>query len=719
MQKIILLLLLAFTSIAATAQQQIRFIIKDKTTQTALPAATVHVKGSKQMVLADSAGGVFLIVSTQEKITIVFSHIGYETTEKEISLPVQSIIEIFLQSAGEEEEEIIITSTRSTRSIRNIPTRVEFIAGEELDEKANMKPGDIRMLLTESTGIQTQQTSATSANSSIRIQGMDGRYTQILKDGFPLYSGAAGGLGLLQIPPLDLKQAEFIKGSSSTLYGGGAIAGLVNLISKTPTAERELKLLLNGTSAAGLDLSLFYGKRFNKFGLTLFASRNSNAAYDPAKINLSAIPEFQRYTINPRLFFYPSDKTKIVFGVNAVIEDRLGGNMDYIKKTNNSGYFERNETKRFSSQFSLDHDFGICSHLTVKQSVNYYNRVITSPGYLFDGKQLSTFSEINYSRHDEIAEWVAGVNLWTEDFTEKQTTITPLRNYRQVTTGGFIQNVLRIKEWLHLETGLRGDYVKDYGFAVLPRISVLFKTTANFSSRIGAGLGYKAPTIFTEESERLQYKQVLPINSAINKLEKSYGVNADFNYKTNFFDEVSFSINHLFFYTRVNNPLMLKGNSGFNYSFININGHLDTRGTETNIKIGYHDFKLFLGYTFTDTEIHEGNSKTANPLTPRNRINSVLMYEAEDKWKLGVEAYYFSKQQLTDGLTGKPYWIFGFMAERLWKKFSIYINFENFTDSRQTRFDTIYTGPVTSPVFRDIYAPLDGFVVNGGLKLKL
>ena len=95
------------------------------------------------------------------------------------------------------------------------------------------------------------------------------------------------------------------------------------------------------------------------------------------------------------------------------------------------------------------------------------------------------------------------------------------------------------------------------------------------------------------------------------------------------------------------------------------------------------------------------------------------MYEVEDKWKLGAEAYYFSKQQLTDGLTGKPYWICGFMAERLWEKFSVFINFENFTDSRQTKFDTIYTGSVTSPVFRDIYAPLDGFVVNGGLKLKL
>src|SRR4051812_34910811 len=88
---------------------------------------------------------------------------------------------------GEDLEEVQVSTTRSSRSIQDIPTRIEFIAGEELDEKANMKPGDIRMMLSESTGIQTQTTSATSGNSSIRIQGLDGRYTQILKDGFPMF----------------------------------------------------------------------------------------------------------------------------------------------------------------------------------------------------------------------------------------------------------------------------------------------------------------------------------------------------------------------------------------------------------------------------------------------------------------------------------------------------------------------------------------------------
>lgn len=619
-------------------------------------------------------------------------------------------------------DEVVISTTRSSRTISNTPTRLEVISGEELDEKGNMKPGDIRLILSESTGIQTQQTSATSANSSIRIQGLDGRYTQVLKDGFPLYSGAASGLGLLQIPPLDLKQVEVVKGSASTLYGGGAIAGLVNLISKTPRNEREFNLLLNGTSAGGLDASGFFSERFGKAGITIFAARNANSPYAPGRSIFTAIPEFERFTFNPKLFLYFKEGATLSFGLNSSFEDRLGGDMQYVdgERGNTDRYFERNKTERMSTQLSFSYPVSEKAKFNVKNSLSYFNRSIGIPTYFFKGKQYGSFTEANYVHTGEKLEWIGGLNLWTDEFKEDMQPGFPARDYTQTTAGAFVQLNFKAAEWIELESGFRSDYVVDYGIALLPRVSALFKLNHQLTSRLGMGMGYKAPTIFTEESERIQYRGVLPVSSDANRLEKSYGANWDVNYNTTAFDDaVTFSINQMFFYTYLNHPLTLEPMGDRNYRFENIGGHIDSRGMETNLKITYADLKLFLGYSLTDAKIHSGDLKIQNPLTAKHRLNNVLMYELDEKWKLGLEGYYFSKQKLGDGLTGKQYWMFGFMAEKLWERFSLYINFENFTDRRQTRFDSIYTGPSTQPVFRDIYAPLDGFVVNGGIKFRL
>jgi iron complex outermembrane receptor protein len=383
-------------------------------------------------------------------------------------------------------------------------------------------------------------------------------------------------------------------------------------------------------------------------------------------------------------------------------------------------YFERNKTNRLSTQLAFDHQFREGSHVAVKNSVNVFNRRISIPEYTFEGKQLSSYTEATYSRQLDNMDWIAGLNVYTDNFREEQTDTIPRRNYDQNTIGAFIQNTWKTNAWLQLESGLRGDYVVDYGFMLLPRISALFKLSPKVSSRLGGGLGYKTPTIFTEETERIQYKSVLPVSPDNNKLERSFGGNFDVNYRTELFDDkVSFSINQLFFYTRINDPLLLRSAPGNLFRLENADGYIDTKGWETNVKIGYGDFKLFLGYTFTDAQLNENGIKRQNPLTARHRLNNVLMYEVEEKWKIGLEAYYYSKQELSDGTTGKSYWICGFMAEKIWERFSLFVNFENFLDTRQTRFDTIYTGTVANPVFRDIYAPLDGFVVNGGLKLRL
>jgi len=721
----VILILSLLGMVSMHAQNSLDLVVKDSLNDEPLIGVTAMLVSLNKGAISDEMGRIHMEDIPNGTFQLKLSYIGYATVERNLTFPLDEKAQgqVFsLIPQTEEMEEVTLISTRSSRTIEDIPTRVEVIAGEELSEKGNMKPGDIRMLLNESTGIRTQQTSATSYNSSIRIQGLDGKYTQLLRDGFPLYSGFASGLSLMQIAPLDLKQVEVIKGSSSTLYGGGAIAGLVNLISKKPEEEPELSFMANGTSALGLDLSGFYSQKSDKVGTTVFASYNLGTPYDPANISLTAIPEFDRLTLNPKLYLYLGEDTELLLGINAIWEDRLGGNMDYVKgEAVTDPYFESNETERLSTQLGFKHSFNARNRLEVKNSFSFYDRTIEIPDFTFSGYQRSSFSELNFSTNTpNDVEWVFGANLWTEYFNDTREDQTGALDQSYQIFGLFAQNVWPIDETLSLETGLRADFHSDYGAMALPRLSVLYEPNRALTFRLGGGMGYKTPTVFTEDAERVQFRDVLPINVDQAELERSLGGNFDVNYKWVPLPGMTMSINTLLFYTKINDPMTLVANDNGLYEFQQYGGYVDTRGAEVNLKIKYGDFNLFTGYTHANVKQHENGMESDFPLVAKHRLNNVLMFEKEDNLWVGLEAYYYSPQKLGNGDTGQSYWIVGLMSEkRLGEHVSVFLNFENFLDTRQTKFGSIYSGNLSDPQFLDIYAPVDGFVVNGGFKIRL
>ncbi|HJD76146.1 MAG TPA: carboxypeptidase-like regulatory domain-containing protein, partial [Bacteroides reticulotermitis] len=189
--KYILTLFLAFSSTVILAQNMLRVKLIDCETEEPLIGANVVLQNTSNGTSSNTEGLAILANIPNGKQKVQITYTGYEKTIKQFVFPLESDEPIVIKIEPNEEalQEVVIASTRGTRTFKDIPSRIEFINDEELGEKGVMKPGDIRMLLNESTGIMTQQTSAISGNSSIRIQGLDGRYTQILKDGFPVFSG--------------------------------------------------------------------------------------------------------------------------------------------------------------------------------------------------------------------------------------------------------------------------------------------------------------------------------------------------------------------------------------------------------------------------------------------------------------------------------------------------------------------------------------------------
>jgi iron complex outermembrane receptor protein/outer membrane receptor for ferrienterochelin and colicins len=584
-----------------------------------------------------------------------------------------------------------------------------------------MRPANVSMVLNESTGIKVQQTSATTQTQSVRIQGLDGRYTQLLKDGFPAFGGFSGSLSLLDILPLDIRQVEIIKGPAATFYGGGAIAGVVNFVSREPGEEPYTSLIFNQTSAGGTDFSAFDSRKVGRHGYTVLGSLNRQGAYDVDGDDFTELPRTNSLTFSPRLFFDLGGRTRLTVGNSTTRQTREGGDVFVIDGRADAlhRYFERNESLRNVTTLRFERGFEGGRSLVARQSFAYFRREIEVPDYLFGGRQFDSYTDVSYFHPAGRHALVLGFNGVYDSFREGRGGggLLP-RDESRATVGGYFQDSFEVTKKLSLEAGFRLDRVKGYGLFPLPRVSALYRFTERLSSRAGFGFGYKAPSIFTEEAETLLFRGVLPVGGAL-KAERSRGGTLDVNYRGAWGGKFSYALNQMLFYTEIEDPLvLLPAAAGGAYRFENARRPVRSAGFETNVRASYDLVKLFAGYTFTRARAEYLAGDRTLPLTPRSRLNSALLFEREGNFKAGVEAYYTGRQTLTDRTRARPFWVFGLFGEKSFGKYAIFFNAENVTDTRQSRFGAVVLPPHQQPAFAEIYTHTEGRVFNGGIKIK-
>lgn len=727
----ILLSLFFFFSLNLFAQNEYHFLVRDDEADEPLVGATVILKGTTYGVLTDTDGNAVLNDIPNGEQTFVFSYVGFKRQEITITFPVDELDLHIVSMVPAEMDEVIIEATRANKSVSNLPTRTEVLT-EEIDEAASMEPSRIAHLITHSTGIQVQTTSAGSNGAVVRFQGLQGRYSQILKDGFPLYGGLSGSLDILQIPPLDLRQVEYIKGSASTLYGGGAIGGLINLLTKRPDAE-EILLHVNLSHIGAKDFNGFFSKRFGKWGVTNLASAHFHSAYDPDDDGFADIPEVRKLNFNPKVYFYPDESSEVWFGANIQHETRAGGQVfnDFPDSTN--FYSDNQETDRYVTQLFATKRWGLGSSVTFKNSISSLDRELSivqdtnATTAFFKGNQFNAFTELNYNLNREKHNFTLGMNIYNDRFFEERfDTLTP-RDQTISTFGVFANHLWDITSRFAVESGLRADGARAVSrlssmqseFFVLPRLSALYKINMNFSVRLGGGMGYRMPTIFNEESEPFGYMNIQPIDYSAVEPERSYGGNFDFKYRTTFGkDNLLLTFNQLFFYNAIQNPIQLFYFAPTDIRYQSSLVDQESRGFESQIKFTFWKFTWFFGYTYTEAYLKDLNEEQL-PLTPKHSIKGDLLFVEEGKWRIGWDYEYKSAQMLAVGLATRELFTTGVVVERTIDNFVIFLNAENFTDARQTRFESLLSGPNQTPQFTEVWAPLDGFFFNAGLKIKL
>ena len=267
-------------------QEQTGTVRVEVVTSASEPVATAEVIAAGVTIRTNERGVAVLEAPAGSiQVTVVQEGFVPITLPMEVVTGREQRVSVELaQKLTVEEEVTVVASTRTERRIEDQATRVEVLNREEVEEKMLMTPGDIGMVLNETGGLRVQTTSPALGGASVRIQGMRGRYTRFLSDGLPVFGSQPSGLGLLQIPPMDLNQIEVVKGVASALYGAGALGGVVNLLSRRPGDEPEREFLVNRSTRGATDGILWLSAPLSdRWGVTFLGGghlQDQTAAHD-------------------------------------------------------------------------------------------------------------------------------------------------------------------------------------------------------------------------------------------------------------------------------------------------------------------------------------------------------------------------------------------------------------------------------------------------------
>lgn len=614
----------------------------------------------------------------------------------------------------EVEETVIVTATRSDRRVQDEPLRVEVIGREEIEEKALMTPGSVAMLLGETTGLRVQTTAPSIGAANVRIQGLRGRYSQLLADGLPLYGAAGDSFSLLQVPPLDLGQVEIIKGAASALYGSSALGGVINLVSRRP-AETSVETLFNVTTQTGRDATMFAGGvPGGGWSWTFLGGYHGQERQDLDEDGWADLPAYDRAVVRPRVFFDNGRGGTLFVTGGFIGEGRDGGTVPGAVAPDGQPFEERLDTRRGDGGIAWRRLIGT-RLLSVRGSVSRLGQARQFGTSLEDTTRDTWFGEASLTGTRGAHTWVVGAALSQDRLDHEQ---LPAFNYRFTAPGVFVQDDMVLGDRATVAAGLRVDGHSEYGILVSPRVALLARPANRWTVRVSGGGGAFAPTPFTEETDETGLARLDPALDL--DAERAVSASADLSWAAG-----PFEASATLFGSRVFNPVQLVDESPTEVALRNAEGSANTWGTELLLRYRRGPWMAMATHSYTSAREDDPDtgSRRRVPLTPGHAASFNAMWEAEAVGRAGFEMYFTGRQPLEDNPsrdTSKAYVLFGFLVERVLGPVRAFVNLENLGNVRQTRTDPLVR-PTRLPDGRwtvDAWAPLDGRVINGGIRMR-
>jgi outer membrane receptor for ferrienterochelin and colicins len=566
------------------------------------PFATITVKGTTYGISTDETGHYMLVNLPSGTHIIKAQAVGFKPLEKEITIQAGETKEV--NFTLEEDilglEEVVITADRSemkrTESVNIVNT---------LSPKLFSSSQSVTLIegLAFSPGLRIENNCQNCGFSQVRMNGMEGPYSQILINSRPVFSGLAGVYGLELIPTNMIERIEVVRGGGSALYGSNAIAGVINIILKESVSNSYEAGFSTSLTGVGMNepggMAPDYSANFNtslisadsKTGISLYGFTRERKFFDANNDTYSEIAPMTNLTIGSRLFHRISLRSKVAIDFFNIKEDREGGNRqefplhqrdvaEAVKHDIKTGAITFEQYLRdydlFTVFVSSQHlvrdsyyganrslrDYGRSEDLTYNTGIQYkafLGRSSIIAGFENTGGFLKD-EKLGYPDYDNAV--IVNDSIVSIPHTDN----TLISNQSSVTTGTFLQYDLKLNKF---KLGLGGrldhysiaDKAKNNeaktGKVFSPRLSVMYEVRPSLQARLSYSQGYRAPQIFDEDLhiETSGSRQVINVNDPDLKQETSHSVMASLDFNK-LIGTVSTGLLIEGFYTRLDDPFV-------------------------------------------------------------------------------------------------------------------------------------------------------------------
>jgi iron complex outermembrane receptor protein len=687
--------------------------------QDTVPIAGARVRTDSISAVTNDSG-VAIIRVPAGAAHVVVTNIGFrpESLTVQIRAGFDSTVVVHLVPQAAQVAPVFVTTTRTLRRLDQEPLRIEVLGGDDVGEKSEMRPADSRTLLSEMSGVRVQTRSPLGA-TNIRIQGLPGRYTAVLNDGLPIFGGQASSFTLVDVVPLDLRQAEVIKGAASALYGPQALGGVVNLISRRPPDTSQV--LVNQSDPSSTDAMAFVSQSFRpSVGLTVLAGVHQQQETDRDHDGWADAAGFRRVELRPRLFFSDSSGHSLMVTAGGFAERRSAGSFGLAASP------AAGPRAPFYDSVSTGHgDAGVIGQWRVSSTLSLAARASftneTRAHRFGDSTEhadrRTVFGEVSAAEIVGSNTLVAGVAALRDVLSMRE--VARLNSVR-ATPGVFVQDTYSPRPWLAGTANARCDRSNAFGTICTPRLSLLARAGPAVSARLSVGNGWFAPSVVTDETETFALRAV----HVPQPLAAERGRSASFDLTAT---RGPLQLNGTLFSNRVGNPVGLRriaGDTTGAVDVINAAGALEIHGGEAFAVFNQEPFVATAYYSATRTR--EISTETGRPrelpLTPREAAGIDFALEDDESGAYAaIEIFYTGRQALEDNpyaAVSSPYTTLGILLADQWRAFTVFLNGENLTNVRQTAFQPLVrTAPGEGGRWTvDPWAPLEGRRLNLGVR---